>query len=89
MDKFRKVCLMKGMVRNKRERIGRWHLTPSIPASKRGLLAWGGLYINGAHMQKIGRKFQKLSEILRFENLATLRFRLNYRHKNSCKSLNF
>ena len=39
--------------------------------------AWLDLYRNGAHMQRIGFKYQKLIEILRFENLIKLRFRLD------------
>ena len=64
-------------------------LTPSNPGSGRGWLSRGGGNRNGAHMQKIGSKSQKLNEILRFENVAKLRFCLDWTHKNSCNSHNF
>ena len=38
-------------------------------------------------MQKIGSKSQKLTEILRFENLVRWRFRLGLTHKKSHNSI--
>ena len=49
----------------------------------------GDLYRKRADIQKIGFIFQKLNEILRFENLAKLNFCLNSTHKNFCNLLNF
>ena len=40
-------------------------------------------------MPKMGSKSQKLTEILRFENLARWRFHLGFTHKKSYNSLNF
>ena len=42
-----------------------------------------------SHEKKNWSKFKKVSEILRFENVMDLRFRLDLTHKNGPNSLNF
>ena len=47
------------------------------------------LFRNWAHMQKIGQKLKKLSEISRFQNFEKLRFYLTLTHGNCNNSLKF